>query len=530
MWAIRILNGPQAGQIIPLKAGKNTLGRGPTCEIKLVSNGVSKEHATVYVSASKLVLTDLNSRNGTFVNGIRVQSHKLSSGDKVAFHDLLLDVFEAPETAMMALTRPQPSVAPSPQQWAQQNQNLFPPVSAPMGQNQNDDSVPPEMMSIQERITDYIDEVAMPGVYHLAKLFEYRWFVASLVCLYVVMVTMVVMIPTTAMIKESVEDASKRRAITIARRMADVNRTALAERNESAVTTRTAETEDNVTAALIINARDGMVIAPASARGGYSDKTFAVRARKSDKEYIEKNGNQVAVSVPIVGYDSELNTTTQIAYALVFYDLTSTASNDSLIFGLFVQILSIALILGIIFYFFLVKVIEHPLAELNAGLDDALREGRDDLRTDYKFPRLEKLASNINSALSRIGSGNGQDMPVVVNRENEAINLIGMIPNAALAINAIDERIILTNLFFDQLIGGGMDLRGRQINDVPDSTLQINLRELIAKLKGAPDRVATANIPFTVGPHFVRAQAIVGQNGEPAYYVFSIAQLMEDAA
>ena len=523
MWAIRILSGPQAGQIFPLRPGKSVLGRGPNCMVKINSQGISKEHATIFVSDTKVIISDLNSRNGTFVNGIRIQNMKLTSGDKIALHDVLCDVVDVPEQALLNANRPQPAAAP--QLWAQQQippQMATPPPADPIEA--------PGLKGAWDRFMDYIDNVAMPGVYSIARTFEYRWVLAGLVGVYLAAVTVVVMLPTTNMIKSSVKSESQRRAKSIARSLAATNRQALLERNEIAIATRAAEIEDGVAAVLLINAKDGSVIAPANPRGDFANKTFVVRARKSDKELVENiNDSMIGASVPIVAYNADLRDASPIAYAVVFYDIESTAAKDDLIFGLFIQILAISIALGLALFFFLVRVVEHPIVELNSALDDALREGRDDLKTSYRFPVLERLASNINSALSRIGQGN-QEMPIAINRDAEAINIVGMIGDAAMALNALDERIIVSNGSFDRLIGGGVDLRGRTINDIPDSTLQLNLRDLIPRLRGAPDRVATADVPFGGQPHQVRAQAVSGANGEPAYYVVTILYAGEEAA
>ena len=94
MWAIKILTGPQAGLIYPVKEGKHTLGRSPTCDIKIASNSVSKEHATLLAVGDKLILSDLESRNGTFVNGVKIQNQRLNPGDKLSLHDVLVDVIQ----------------------------------------------------------------------------------------------------------------------------------------------------------------------------------------------------------------------------------------------------------------------------------------------------------------------------------------------------------------------------------------------------------------------------------------------------
>ncbi len=67
MWIVRILSGPQAGKTFPLKEGKNKIGRSPQCDIQLTTNGVSKEHLEITLLGDKVIFTDLNSSNGSFL-------------------------------------------------------------------------------------------------------------------------------------------------------------------------------------------------------------------------------------------------------------------------------------------------------------------------------------------------------------------------------------------------------------------------------------------------------------------------------
>ena len=70
MWALRVLTGPQAGHIFELKMGRNLIGRTAQCDVKLMSPGVSKEHSEVTVYKDKIVVTDLRSSNGSYLNGV----------------------------------------------------------------------------------------------------------------------------------------------------------------------------------------------------------------------------------------------------------------------------------------------------------------------------------------------------------------------------------------------------------------------------------------------------------------------------
>ena len=80
MWAIKILKGPQAGQIIKLSQGEQKIGRGESCQVMLQGQGISKEHAALVVTEIDLTIQDLNSRNGTFVNGTRIPASRFPCG------------------------------------------------------------------------------------------------------------------------------------------------------------------------------------------------------------------------------------------------------------------------------------------------------------------------------------------------------------------------------------------------------------------------------------------------------------------
>ncbi|MCB0411170.1 MAG: FHA domain-containing protein, partial [Bdellovibrionales bacterium] len=97
MWVIRVLSGPQAGQIFPLKAGTNLLGRAPHTHVCLKSPGVSKEHLKIDVLDGKLILTDLGSRNGSFLNGVKIKSSLSRNGDKILINDIFLEISQLPD-------------------------------------------------------------------------------------------------------------------------------------------------------------------------------------------------------------------------------------------------------------------------------------------------------------------------------------------------------------------------------------------------------------------------------------------------
>jgi pSer/pThr/pTyr-binding forkhead associated (FHA) protein len=67
------------------EGGRLTIGRHPDNDIAPKDAAVSKHHAIIERKGEKLILLDKGSRNGTFVNGKRVQSAELYDDDIVKF-------------------------------------------------------------------------------------------------------------------------------------------------------------------------------------------------------------------------------------------------------------------------------------------------------------------------------------------------------------------------------------------------------------------------------------------------------------
>ena len=82
---LEILNGGFEGMTYDLTGEEIVIGRNPTTDITLLDEGISREHAVIYYDADApgYVIEDLQSTNGTRVNGKRVRSSPLSEGDEI---------------------------------------------------------------------------------------------------------------------------------------------------------------------------------------------------------------------------------------------------------------------------------------------------------------------------------------------------------------------------------------------------------------------------------------------------------------
>jgi len=83
------MNGTSAGKLFPL-GDSAVLGRHPDCDVVLDVGAVSRQHARITKSGDDYLVEDLQSRNGTFLNGARVEGQaKLSENDELKICDLV---------------------------------------------------------------------------------------------------------------------------------------------------------------------------------------------------------------------------------------------------------------------------------------------------------------------------------------------------------------------------------------------------------------------------------------------------------
>ncbi len=77
-----VLSGKHKGKRVRLTEGETVIGRDASVKIRVATHEVSRQHALLIVSESGVVVRDLGSRNGTFVNGIPIaEETTLHPGD-----------------------------------------------------------------------------------------------------------------------------------------------------------------------------------------------------------------------------------------------------------------------------------------------------------------------------------------------------------------------------------------------------------------------------------------------------------------
>jgi hypothetical protein len=107
---VRVLNGPLRGATHLVRA-RLGIGRGSTSDIQLVHDGISRQHAQIVTDEQgRHVLVDLDSSNGTFVDGHRVRRQVLAPGTvfkimrvKLVYERVVDEPVECDESGVFAL-------------------------------------------------------------------------------------------------------------------------------------------------------------------------------------------------------------------------------------------------------------------------------------------------------------------------------------------------------------------------------------------------------------------------------------------
>jgi two-component system cell cycle response regulator len=99
-----VLAGSAMGVMHHIEREVTVIGRGEKADLRIIDDGISREHSRVVRKDGKILVEDMGSTNGTYCNGIRLASQVLAEGDKImigtgtilkfTYHDEIDEVFQ----------------------------------------------------------------------------------------------------------------------------------------------------------------------------------------------------------------------------------------------------------------------------------------------------------------------------------------------------------------------------------------------------------------------------------------------------
>lgn len=90
---LKVVGGKNDGRQIKIAVPRFIIGRGETAHLRPSSDLVSREHCEIVVGDGVVRVSDLKSRNGTYVNGLKLNGpHDASSGDSLRVGRLQFEI------------------------------------------------------------------------------------------------------------------------------------------------------------------------------------------------------------------------------------------------------------------------------------------------------------------------------------------------------------------------------------------------------------------------------------------------------
>lgn len=87
---LTVIQGQDRGKVYDLRGNHIVMGRDPHCEVSLTDHSVSRHHAELRIEEGRFRFIDLNSSNGSFVNGVKVTECIVRPGDQIRLGSVIL--------------------------------------------------------------------------------------------------------------------------------------------------------------------------------------------------------------------------------------------------------------------------------------------------------------------------------------------------------------------------------------------------------------------------------------------------------
>ncbi|MBE8163171.1 MAG: FHA domain-containing protein [Bdellovibrionaceae bacterium] len=460
MWSIQFLNGPLKGKHIQIN-DQDIVGRSKQCNIHIPHNSVSKKHCRFYLQDNQLYIEDLNSSNGSFINGKKITNSPIENGAQLNLHDLQAIITSGEKIVNFQ--------SPSNIETKIENNTKF--------------------SSVKEFLNNKIETALLPGIYKLPELLDFRYVLGLLLISFVLIMTSLSYIPLGTLLQSSIQKESQNRALGIAKHLATLNKVYLQKGPKAAISTSVALQEPGVDQAFIISAENNRIIAPLSEQGQYPPENINNLFIGIDKnnEYFKQLDSSTIIAIKPIQFLSRSAELKTLAYAVIIYNMGSLSFSDGRALSLFIQTLFIGLLIGSILFFFLFKIISYIFNQLNVQIQSSLEKNQGTVNIPYQFSALQKCIEQINNILNRIVLLKEQEnaessAPATHYDKFEEVNKVTqLIGYPSLILDYKSHKVISTNLQADQLFEES--ILHQEVENLVDQSLKLNLQDLLERSK-----------------------------------------------
>jgi len=114
MAKLQVLSGSMAGQTYELKVETTTVGRVEDNAFQIAEPSVSSHHCEILLKGNDVVIRDLNSTNGSFINGDKITEAVLKPGQTLRLGQIELRIDDGSPMPAPSVAKPAAGSAPAP--------------------------------------------------------------------------------------------------------------------------------------------------------------------------------------------------------------------------------------------------------------------------------------------------------------------------------------------------------------------------------------------------------------------------------
>jgi PAS domain-containing protein len=387
-----IVGGKLRGQEFILHEGENLIGRSPDCDHKIPIDGISKKHLRITVNAETAYAEDLESANGTFVNGKIIKKMTLHDGDKIALPNAIIQVVYVLEKKVV--------------------------IKKKIIKNDEDDDsydelsqVEPIPESLAGKPIWVFKHKLMPVVYGFNERYEWAALVGILLFVFIAINITLTIIPVLRDSKYLLIKEIALRGKQYAAEVDHLNSAHLREKNLDHIRTDFLEGEDaeGIQSYKLFDT-EGRVFRPLSSLNTIVNDTLSVDAlryykteKDQDKELVlDLGNNQIGIARAIKAHDKQMGRDVVVAIITIIFSPSSLAREASNNSKAYLESLITSGIVAVFFFGILYYMTIRPLHEMRFQIEAVLRGRQKELKSEVMFKEIHPLRNTINSILTRI--------------------------------------------------------------------------------------------------------------------------------
>jgi hypothetical protein len=381
------------------------IGRGEESDVTVEDGSVSKQHSRLLKQGDEVVVLDLKSANGTYVNGKRVEARVINSGDVISCASVQLRFIASPvagstenpgEAASAALSPGEGSSDSGASTAGYESAHASAPDSAETGPK----------LTLAEKLMASFDRVFLPFYRKTFAAIAFPKILIPLVVMVFIVLVVLTLTPQIQQTQDIIRVEAEKRTGLMAKRLLELNKIYLDQDKDHLLTVAPILDEPEVVDAYIATP-DGKIMAPERRYGQFVTRPQALRAVKSDVSYIESFGLfGIIASQPVYRYSQSKGANEVYAVSVVVSSTRGVQLEKSSMIVLWLQVLLFIIASGVLVSFLFIRIFTQPWKDLEAQIENALQSSdMNEIPLVMNFDPVKHTTRAVNSLLFKAREG-----------------------------------------------------------------------------------------------------------------------------